>query len=430
MQIYVVRKGDSLWQLAKRYGTAAERLAAVNGIANHNLLAVGQALVIPDSSRFKRASSHMMMGDDSMSSVAQQYGLTLTELMDANYLSNPALAFAGLTLSIPPASQTSIEVNAYVQPGADSLTAAKSYSSSLTYLSPFSYAVSPDGSLAALDDEALIKTTVSGGASPMMVVSNFEGNTFSTATVRRLLNSAEAKSKLQANVLAVMQNQGYTTLNVDFEYIPAEDKELFHELLRQFVSALHPHGYLVSSALPPKTTSRQRGLLYEGHDYAAQASIVDFVILMTYEWGWFGGSPMAVAPLNEVNKVVRYAVSVIPPNKILMGMPMYGYDWTLPYKKGTTAETVSPQEAVSRAIARGAAIQYDRQAESPFYTYYDHRGNEHIVWFEDARSVQAKYNLVKSYGLRGVSFWVLGIPFAQNWHVLNNDFSVIKLEQN
>ena len=149
---------------------------------------------------------------------------------------------------------------------------------------------------------------------------------------------------------------------------------------------------------------------------------------MTYEWGWSGGPPMAVAPLNEVRKVINYAVSVIPPRKIMMGMPLYGYDWTLPYVPGGEfAESVGNQEAIDRAAQHGAAIKYDRQSESPNYDYRDSSGKQHVVWFEDARSVEAKYRLVSEYGLRGVSYWVLAQPFPQNWQVLDDMFNIVKV---
>jgi spore germination protein len=137
---------------------------------------------------------------------------------------------------------------------------------------------------------------------------------------------------------------------------------------------------------------------------------------------------MAVAPINEVRKVINYAVSVIPPKKILMGMALYGYDWTLPYTPGGEfAEAIGNQEAIDRAGKYGADIKYDEKSQSPYYNYRDERGNEHVVWFEDARSVEAKYKLASEYGLRGVSYWVLAQPFPQNWQVLDNMFNITKV---
>ena len=137
---------------------------------------------------------------------------------------------------------------------------------------------------------------------------------------------------------------------------------------------------------------------------------------------------MAVAPINEVRKVINYAVSVIPKKKIMMGIPLYGYDWTLPYvPKGEFAESIGCLEAVVRAANVGTIIRYDMKSQSPFYNYFDKNKAQHVVWFEDARSIMAKFNLVNEYGLRGVSYWSLGKHFPQNWYELDNMFKITKL---
>lgn len=151
---------------------------------------------------------------------------------------------------------------------------------------------------------------------------------------------------------------------------------------------------------------------------------------MTYEWGYSYGPPLAVSPIDEVRKVVNFALSVMPANKILLGQNLYGYDWTLPYEEGgDPAEAISPQEAINRARINNAAIQYDSEAQAPFYTYTDAQGKEHEVWFEDARSIQAKFDMIKELNLRGISYWKLGLAFPQNWLLLQDRFNVKKLEE-
>jgi len=88
---------------------------------------------------------------------------------------------------------------------------------------------------------------------------------------------------------------------------------------------------------------------------------------------------------------------------------------------------VSPQQAIALAAKYGVAIQYDPKVQAPFFYYYDENGVRHEVWFEDARSVQAKYLLANSYGLRGVSYWELGQSFPQNWAVLDDMFNIVKV---
>jgi spore germination protein len=206
-----------------------------------------------------------------------------------------------------------------------------------------------------------------------------------------------------------------------------ENKEDYNNFLRRAVAKFKPLGYLVSTAVAPKYKEDQPGLLYEAHDYKAHGEIVDFVVVMTYEWGWAGGRAMAIAPLDEVRKVLDYTVTVIPPQKIMMGVPTYGRDWTLPFVQGTFARTLSPVAAVNLAAQMKVNIEFDEGDASPWFKYTDAQGKEHEVWFEDARSMRAKYETAKEYGLRGVSFWVLGIPFPQNWPVVRDQMRVRKI---
>lgn len=148
---------------------------------------------------------------------------------------------------------------------------------------------------------------------------------------------------------------------------------------------------------------------------------------ITYEWGYALSEPMAVAPIDKVEQVVRFAVSQVPPDKIFLGMPNYGYDWTLPYIKGQSrALSLGNVQATEQAVQAGAPIRFDTQAQSPHYNYWRDRA-EHEVWFEDARSVQAKLLLAGEYQLRGVSIWNIMRYFPQLWLVLNQLYEIEKL---
>jgi spore germination protein len=134
---------------------------------------------------------------------------------------------------------------------------------------------------------------------------------------------------------------------------------------------------------------------------------------------------MAVAPLNRVREVLEFGVTQMPPGKIFMGIPNYGYDWPLPFVRGETkARTIGVVEAVDIARRYGAEIQFDSVAQSPFFTYTDENGTAHEVWFEDARSIQRKLALIPELGLRGASYWTIMRPFPQNWAVLNALYNI------
>ena len=175
----------------------------------------------------------------------------------------------------------------------------------------------------------------------------------------------------------------------------------------------------MSVALAPKTSDTQAGLLYAGKDYRLLGEAADSVLLMTYEWGYTYGPPMAVAPINKVREVVEYAVTRIPPEKIDLGIPNYGYDWPLPFVRGTTrAQSISNQRAIELALEHEIAIQFDETAQAPFFHYTDSSGTVHEVWFEDARSLSAKLRLIAEYGFQGAGFWNLMRPFSQTWLTL------------
>lgn len=137
---------------------------------------------------------------------------------------------------------------------------------------------------------------------------------------------------------------------------------------------------------------------------------------------------MAVAPINKVKDVLNYAIAQIEPSIIKMGIPNYGYDWTLPFIQGQSkARSLGNVEAVDLARKFGATIKYDVLAQSPYFNYYDNEKREHIVWFEDARSIEAKTTLISQYGFNGMGYWTVMKYFPQNWLVVNSLYTIEKL---
>ena len=121
---------------------------------------------------------------------------------------------------------------------------------------------------------------------PLMVVTNIFGEGFSTENLSGILASEELQQRLIWNILAEVTAKRYYGVNMDIEYIAPEDRERYNAFLERLTELLHEQGYIVVSALAPKISAEQQGVLYEAHDYAAQGRIVDYVIIMTYEWGY------------------------------------------------------------------------------------------------------------------------------------------------
>lgn len=421
MIIHVVGPNESIYTIAKKYGIPSSKIIRDNNIMNPNRLVIGQTIVI-----LTQALPHTVNSGESFYSIARNYGLTVSALQKANPKVDPQNLVPGMVLNIPVPSPKlgTIDVNGYAFPtiNKDVLQRTLPY---LTYLSLFSYEVRPDGSLSTMEDTPLITTARGQRVAPMMVITNIEeGASFSSELAHTILNSEQVQNTLLNNVVTTLKNKNYYGLDIDFEYIFPQDRERYNAFLKKVSQRLKPLGYTLTTALAPKTRADQKGLLYEAHDYPVHGQVADHVILMTYEWGYTYGPAQAVAPINEVKKVLDYAVSVIPSEKILMGMPNYGYDWTLPFVKGSAARTISNTEAVNLASREGAQIQYDTTAQAPYFTYYDDEKKEHIVWFEDARSIEARLKLVDQYNLGGVSYWTINRFFPQNWLVLDSMYDV------
>lgn len=424
MIIHVVKPGESLYSIAEFYGASYERIAAENELSNPNRLVVGQTLVITEGT-----SKHKVQPGQSIYVIASQYGVSVRALLAANpQITNPAAISPGQIINIPIRTEKlgTIEVNGYSFPNIDMNVLRKTLPY-LTYLSIFSYEVNPDGTLNAPNDQPLITAAKTAGVAPLMVITNISEGGFSSELARTILTDKAVQERLLDNVVETLRNKGYFGLDIDFEFIFPENREDYNNFLRKAVNRLRPLGYTITTALAPKTSADQPGLLYEAHDYPVHGALADHVILMTYEWGYTYGPPLAVAPVNEVRKVLNYAVTAIPRRKIFMGIPNYGYNWTLPYVKGSRAQTIGNVEAVDLAATENAAIQYNNISQAPYFNYYDDNRKQHVVWFEDARSIQAKLELVDEYDLGGVSYWTIGKYFPQNWLVLSSMYNIAKV---
>lgn len=376
MQIYVVKEGDNVDQIASLTGVPVETLIYDNQIPYPYRLAVGQALFVR----------------------------------------------GGQTAAVRPPLYVSGYAYPFIQ--AEVLEATLPW---LTAIYIFSYGFTTEGDLVppAVNEDWVIAAARRASVRPVLTLTplDVDGH-FNNNLVTALVHDRAVQQKLVLELLVLMREKGYGGLDIDFEYVQAEDREAFAAFVGYATRVMNLFDYPVSVALAPKTSRDQPGLLYEGVDYRLLGEAANRVMLMTYEWGYTYGSPMAVAPINMVRRVVDYAVSEIPPEKISLGIPNYGYNWPLPYVRGTTrAETLGTQEAIQLAIDHGVPIRFDETAMSPYFRYWQY-GILHEVWFEDVRSLKAKFDLVKAFGLSGVGYWQLMRFFRANWLMLEELFEI------
>ena len=426
LQIYVVQKGQSLYEIGNAFGVPYEEIAELNEIPEPSRLAVGQALVIPIMGSF-----HLVRAGQSLYSISRLYGLSVSELARINGITQTGILQIGQRLYIPPKQKTPTESLLYVEPRTPvtevMIEEVKKRVDALTYLAMFSYEVKRDGSLKEPSIDSIPTIAKNAQTYNALVVSNLEDFAFSAELAHALFANEAAQNQLFGNLIQIANDIGYSDVHFDFELLYPEDRDLYTEFLRKARDRFHKAGLTVSAALVPKASDVKTGI-YGAHDYAEIGKIVDFVTLMTYEWGYTYSEPQAVSPIGPVTAVVRYAVSQIPSEKVFLGQNLYGYDWSKPYptEGGKAAKAISPQQALLLAIRENAEIEYDYIAQAPHFTYTDEQGIFHEVWFEDARSIQAKFDLMKRFKLRGIMYWKLGLSFPQNWVLLEDNFIIRK----
>ncbi|WP_085993767.1 LysM peptidoglycan-binding domain-containing protein [Oceanobacillus senegalensis] len=429
MQIHVVQPGDSLSSIANTYNSSANAIIDANELDAPGQLVIGQSLVIPIVGQF-----YFVQPGDSLFTIAGQFGISYQELAQINNFPVNNTLPVGYRLYVPPPTKRPITSMGYIEPlgGTVSDTLENSANKTtpyLTYLAHFSFRVNRDGTLSPPPLGNLRQIAEANGASLSLVVTNLEEGSFSSDLGHIILTVQAVQNTLLDQIVNTATSGGYRDVHFDFEFIYPDDREAYNSFLRKAKDRLSQAGLIMSTALAPKRSATQEGIVYEGHDYKAHGEISDFVVLMTYEWGYSYGPPMAVSPLDQVRIVAEYALTEIPANKIILGQNLYGYDWTLPFQEGgEAAKALSPQQAIALARENNAAIQFDTTAQAPFFYYTDSEGNNHEVWFEDARSIQAKFNLIKELDLLGIAYWKLGLAFPQNWLLLNDQFNITRLD--
>lgn len=428
MQIHVVSAGETLTSIAKKYNTTTKIITEVNELPNPNNLVVGQSIAIRIPSLL-----HTVVKGDTLEGISKKYGISQAKIQQNNPQKTAAqYLIPGEELIIFFEGEQPIDsilVNGFAYPEIDEMVLKKTLPF-LTYVTVFAYHFLPDGTLLSLKDEPIIQLAKEYGVVPvmMLVPMNATDTSFNSKLANEIFTNKEAEDRLIENVANNMKQKGYKGLNIDFEFIYPKDREGLLSFIEKMKKRMTQDGYYMQVALAPKTSAAQKGLLYEAHDYPAIGKVTDHVLLMTYEWGYLYGPPMATSPVNKVQQVLDYAVSAIEPQKILLGVPNYAYDWTLPFVKGESrADTISNQEAIRRAAKYRVNIIFDEQAQSPYYFYTDEENQIHVVWFDDVRSMDAKMRLIPKYGLDGAGIWQIMSFFPGLWNVTGALFVVEKV---
>nr|WP_258871017.1 glycosyl hydrolase family 18 protein [Halobacillus trueperi] len=403
--MYVAKQGDGLWQVSKKFNINVEEIAQMNGLHPSNQLVHGQALLLP-------GQTYYVQPGESLWEISKRHSLTTQELKKHNNLSSDILVPEQM-LSIPKSEKMSIWAGKYFLPSnvKEDKQAIDQYQSLLSGLFLFEYHPDLNGNLSALNDQQTINYAWKRDITPYATITNLSEDGFDPQLARELLSKPNKRSLLIQNIYSLLREKDFKGVVIDFEGLDSPDRVIMNTFMKELTQKLHSHNMEVHVTAPPMRSDHLPSH-NAAYDYEVLGRYVDKIFLMTYDWHWPGGPSGPIAPLPKVRETLDYAVSVIPRSKIMLGIPMYAYNWTLS-KDGVTGTAHSAKLVDDLFLKHESEIHYDFTSSSPWFRYKDRTGKTHEVWFEDSRSLLAKYRLVKEYNIAGMGCWKLGLSIPQ-----------------
>jgi spore germination protein YaaH len=318
-----------------------------------------------------------------------------------------------------------------------SLQTALRQAGSLTYVCPFWYQIgfAGDGSIIPYGpgyDPAAARQAVSElqgkGIKVLALLHNLRlGQPYDTRAIfSKILGSAELRAALIGNVLELIRDMGFDGLNLDTEFVRPADRDRYTQFVSELAAALRAEGYIITADLPAKVKDDPNHSWAGGFDIEALAPHLDLLAIMAYDEHGYVTRAGPVASIGWVEDVVRYSVSIVPPEKILLGLAGHAFDWLgeTRYPKYTSYAGV-----MNTAARVGAKVQWDTASQTPYIRYTDPAsGERREAWFENGSSYTHKFELVERYGLGGIALWRLGLEDPQLWPLLRDRFDVVRSE--
>ncbi len=281
---------------------------------------------------------------------------------------------------------------------------------------PFSFNVDQSGSIRSTHNPKPVSLANSAGVLPLALVNNIRnGGNFDSNIAHKMLSSPTARAKAVKGISQMLVSKSYRGVNIDFENVQAQDRLNLTAFFRELAAELRPKGLLVTASVPAKTNDDRTSSHGGAFDYQALASYLDQIMVMTYDEHYAGGSPGPVASYPWVESVIKYTLRYFSPQKVVMGIAGYGYDWSLSSGKARNYSAIQ-----SLIKSHNVVPKWHSTYKTPYFTYKSW-GVSHTVWYEDSRSTAAKMELVQKYALKGVAVWRLGYEDPGIWSVIRQN---------
>ncbi len=312
--------------------------------------------------------------------------------------------------------QDAIVIGYYVDYVPSSLPSLMEGGHVINYVVPMTFHMTTSwGTLTQGHNAAMDAFARSRGIKILAGVTNVRHRRPDERMIHAMLNSPLRRAALISEIVALVQRLRYDGVHIDFENVPAADRESLTKFVQDTAESLHARGKLVTIAVPPQTRDDVRDPSRGAFDYRALGWLSDLIVVMAYDQHYSSGQPGPVASLPWVQEVVRFTVSQVPPSRVVLGVPLYGYEW--PLRRRARAQAFGYGTIMARAAERGATVHWDDGAKVPYYAT-----SKHVVWFEDARSMEYKVDFAQQQQLAGVAVWRLGLEDPHVWESLSDRY--------
>ena len=292
------------------------------------------------------------------------------------------------------------------------------------YVNLFWYYLSPNGDVNkyeyANEDSSIIEFAHQNNVKVNAVITNlpeYYGATWDSKRVEDVISEPETRKTHITNIVAKLNELGFDGVIIDYESVYASSKENFSIFIRELYAELHSNRKELAVVLHPKTGERVKGEENGWfQDWKVLAEYSDQLQIMGYGEHWDNSSPGPITSVPWLERILNYAKSVdVPEEKIILGIPLYGYDWDT--TSGGDATDLTYQDVEKLLLDFNMQDQWDDKSQSAYFNYTDKNNHKHEVWFESQRSVKAKVNIAKSYKLLGITFWRLGEEDPKVWNL-------------
>ncbi|WP_033166272.1 LysM peptidoglycan-binding domain-containing protein [Clostridium sp. KNHs205] len=424
MIIHVVQLGDTLTSIAESYGISIDSLIINNGIQNPNNLVEGQCIVI-----VYPQATYMVQEGDTLAGIAFANNVTIIELLRNNpFISDREFLFPGESLVISYGEKKGkITTNGYANPFIDIAVLRKTLPF-LTFLTIFGYRLTRNADVIEPNDEEILQLTKVYKVAPLMLISSlsFEG-VGSDEDVYNILFNEDNVKRYAENILAVLKRKGFYGVSFILSYIIGDIVEIYNRFARIMAERLNSEGYAVFISISPVVDVENNEVSFEKINYSEIAKEANQMVIMNYNWGYYFGPPTPVLSLSTLQLFIDYLITLIPRDKMNIGLPVIGYSWLLPYLIGITrANAITYDAAIELALTTGSKIQFDEISQNPHFEYFlgVDIPRKYVVWFVDARTIDALLDLVIVNNFPGISIWNIMTYFTQLWLIINSQYDI------